>query len=88
MAFFYNIFGGKEKKIIWHSEAVYITAMLMLSFAVAMLTAVCNGTLIGIIGKGIDRVFVIQPLFKSFAAHFVLKREIAAKTRRKCMIFH
>lgn len=80
MAFFYNIFGGKEKKIIWHSEAVYITAVLMLSFAVALLTAVFNGTLIGIIGKGIDRVLEIQPLFRPFAAHFVLNRKIAAKT--------
>ena len=42
-----------------------------------LLMAVCNGTLIGMFGKGIDRVFEIQPLFKSFAAHFVINREIA-----------
>ena len=45
-----------------------------------LLMAVCNGTVIGLFGKGIDRLFVIQPLFKSFAAHFDLKRENAAKT--------
>lgn len=45
-----------------------------------LLMAVCNGTIIGLFGKGIDRFFVIQPLFKSFAAHFVLKQEITAKT--------
>ena len=42
-----------------------------------LLMAVCNGTLIGMFGKEIDRVFEIQPLFKSFAAHFVINREIA-----------
>lgn len=44
-----------------------------------LVMALCNGTLIGLCGRVLDRFFTVTPLFPRFAAHFALS-EAPAQT--------